>query len=405
MRDTLYIQLRDAGPETPVAYARIAGTPGASVPVQHATLDILLADAANARLVLFVPGADVRLTQVAVPARQAQKILQAAPYALEDQLAEDVDTLHFAIAPVRAARRAGDLHPVAIVARERMDQWLAPFRARQLRPDVVIPETLSLPPPADGHWTALAEPDRLTVRTGPFAGFACSLADLDTYLPLADPQGTTALRLFVARGVDYDFTRLPRPVELLPGATTALEVLVRQWQPEQSIDLLQGDYAQKQDWKGLAGPWRIVAGLAAAWLVASSVVAIAQGISQSRELSRQQQANIARYQELYPGATRFDNLDTLVRQELVALRGSGTQAPLLKLLDTLAASLGANPGLTLQSMQFREGALYLSLTGTDLQALESLRAWYGTRPDTVLAVTDTNAAPDGVQIRLKLTPA
>lgn len=405
MRDTLYIQLRDSGPETPVAHARVNGTPGASVPVQYAPLDAILADAAGTRLVLFVPGADVRLATVTVPARQAQKILQAAPYALEDQLAEDVDTLHFAIAPVRSSRAAGEPHPVAVVARQRMDQWLAPFRARQLVPDAMVPDTLSLPPPGHGHWTALAEPDRLVVRTAPFAGFACALSDLDSYLPLADPEGTAALRLFITRGVDYDFTRLPRPVELLPGSANALEVLVRHWQPEQSINLLQGEYEHKQDWRGFGKPWRIAAGLAAAWLAVSVVLAITQAVRESRELARQQQANVARYQELNPGATRFENLDAQVRQELAALRGGGAQAPLLKLLDTLAASLGANPGLALQSMQLREGALYLSLTGSDLQGLEGLRAWYASRSDVLLAVTDTNASPDGVQVRVKLTPA
>ena len=56
-------------------------------------------------------------------------------------------------------------------------------------------------------------------------------------------------------------------------------------------------------------------------------------------------------------------------------------------------------------MQFREGALYLSMKGSDLQSLENLRSWFGAHPSTQLSVQDTNAAPDGVQIRVKLTPA
>ena len=406
MRDTLYVHLRDAAPDATVAYALLSGPPGASVPVQHDALDAVLAQAGKRRIVLFVPGVDVRLAGVQVPARQPQKILQAAPYALEDQLAEDVDTLHFAIAPAAARRPADEPHPVAIVARERMEQWLAPLRQRQLQPDAIVPATLSLPVPEGGRWSGLAEGASVTVRTGAFTGFTCALADLESYLQLADPPALTPLRLFVAKDVDYDFTRLNRPIELLPGYATALEVLVRHWRDDTSINLLQGRYSRQQDWQGLGRPWRIAAALAAAWVLAAGALEVAHAVRMGAELQRQEQANIERYKALFPGTTRFENLALQAQQQLLALRGGGAgQAPLLQLLDALAASLSANPGLTLQSMQFREGALFLSLTATDLQTLENLRAWYGAHPATLLSVQDTNASPDGVQIRLKLTPA
>lgn len=405
MRDTLYIQVRDAAPDAPVSFARVSGTPGASVAVEHDGYEQVLAQAAGKRIVLFVPATDVRLTAVQVPARQPQKILQAAPYALEDQLAEDVDTLHFAIAPA-ARPPAGAPHPVAIVARERMDQWLAPLRARGLHADAVVPELLALPVPEPGRWTGLAEAGRVTVRTGAFAGFTCALGDVESYLQLADGTSTIPLRLFVARDVDYDFTKLARPLELMPGYGSALEVLVRHWRDDAAINLLQGAYSQKQDWQGLGRPWRIAAGIAVAWLLVAGASEVAQAVRTSLELRRLEQANVERYKSLFPQATRFDNLALQVQQQLIAARGGGgAQAPLLPLLQSLSAALAANPGLTLQSLQFREGALFLNLTGTDLQVLESLRAWYGAHPETRLAVQDTNASPDGVQIRLKLSLA
>ena len=85
MRDTLYVQLRDAAPDAPLAYALASAQPGVGVQVQQATLEAILALAGGRRVVLFVPGADVRLTAVKVPARTPQRILQAAPYALENR--------------------------------------------------------------------------------------------------------------------------------------------------------------------------------------------------------------------------------------------------------------------------------------------------------------------------------
>lgn len=406
MRDTLYLQLRDAATDdAAVASAVVSGTPGAAIRVEQSSLKQALAQAAGRRLVVFVPGGDVRLSTVQVPARQARKILQAAPYALEDQLAEDVETLHFAIAPVPARREPGEAHAVAIVARARMEQWLAPLRAHGLRADALVPETLSLPLPDASRWTGLAEPGRVTVRTGAYAGFTCPIEDLGTYLQLADPDARMPLRLYVARELDHDFTRLGRPVELLPGYGSPLEVLVRNWRPQQSIDLLQAAYSEKEDWQRLARPWRLAAAVALAWAGVALASEVVQALRVGAELRRQEQANIERFRQLFPEATRFENLALQAQQQLLALRGGGPRAPLFQLLDALAAALSATPGLTLQSMQFREGALYLSLTAGELQTLENLRAWFAARPQTALAVQDTNASPDGVQIRVKLTPA
>ena len=61
--------------------------------------------------------------------------------------------------------------------------------------------------------------------------------------------------------------------------------------------------------------------------------------------------------------------------------------------------------MSLQGLQFRDGDLFLSLTGTDLQALERLRAYYGENATANLEVQTANAGSDGVQIRVRLSAA
>jgi len=402
MRDTLYLQLRDAAPDAPLSYALASAQPGVGVQVQQAPLDTL-PFAAGRRVVLFVPGADVRLASVQVPARAPQRILQAAPYALEDQLAEDVDTLHFAIGAPGAA--GGGAHPVAIVARARLESWLAPLRERGVRPEALVPETLCLPVPEAGRWSGLAEPGRVTVRTGAWTGFACAPEDLGTCLRIADPDGHAALRLFVTRDVAFDFSGASQQLELLPGYGSALEVLARHWQPQASINLLQGAYSEKQDWQRVAQPWRVAGTLALVWLALAGTYQAAAAWRTGRELAAQTRNNFARCQQVLPKDCVSEALMPAVIEQQTRLRGAGSanRAPLFQLLATLNAGLQATPGLTLESLQFREGALYLSLTGTDLQTLEALRAWYGARREAQLQVEAANAGASGVQIRLKLT--
>jgi general secretion pathway protein L len=405
VRDILYLHLRDSAPDATLAYALVPAQPGAGIQAQRGTLDAICALAAGRRVVAFVAGADVRLAAVQVPARDEARVLQAAPYVLEDQLAEDVDTLHFAIGAPGSA--AGGAHPVAIVARARMAAWLDGLRERAVRPDALLPETLCLPSPEAGHWTGLAESGRVTVRTGAWTGFSCALDDLASYLLIADPDARAAVRLFVTRDVEFDFSRAGRPLELLPGYGSGLEVLARHWQPSASINLLQGAYSGKQAWQGPTGPWRIAATLAAAWLVVASTGYAVDTWRLGRELAAQTGRNFARCQQVFPKDCVSEPLvpDVVERQARVLRAGAGGAAPLFELLGGLSAALQAAPGLTLESLELREGALYLGLTGGDLQALEKLRAWYDTRRDARLEVETANAGSSGVQVRVKLTPA
>src|SRR5581483_1760625 len=114
-------------------------------------------------------------------------------YALEEQLAEDLETLHFALGPRQGASR----YPVAIVSRARMAEWTGALAAVGLHPQALVPEQLALPSSDDGHIHLLAEAGEFTARSAAFEGFSCLPADLPTYLQIADPQARLGLRVFV----------------------------------------------------------------------------------------------------------------------------------------------------------------------------------------------------------------
>src|SRR5260221_14157529 len=111
----------------------------------------------------------------------------------------------------------------------------------------------------------------------------------------ADTAGRWRLGAYASRAAECDFTRLSRPIELMPGYASSLEVLVKHWRPEQSINLLQGAYSGREDWQKLARPWRIAAGLAAAWAVFAFANEGVQSLKAGRELAAQEEQNLARY--------------------------------------------------------------------------------------------------------------
>jgi general secretion pathway protein L len=402
MRETLHIRLREPGSEAPVAYALTSGDAPVSVLVREAPLAEVLQLAAQRRLVLYVPGEDVRLLSANLPVRQAAKALLAAPYALEEQFAEDVETLHFAVAPQPLANNEW---PVAVVAEEQLRAWLAPFLTRGLTPDALVPETLALPWRDDGRWTVLAEPGKLSVRTGAYSGFGCLAEDFELFLGLAEGEHKHALRILIGREVETDFTRLERDVELLPGLEHPLEAFARHYRPAQSINLLQGAYAQQRGFSKEWQAWKLPVGLLAAAFLLGSVGNGLSALSLKRQAAQQQASNEARFRELFPSEQRVVNLRVQAEQQFALAQGSAKGAGLLPLMDALAAGLKAAPTLQLDGLQYREGALFLSLSGSDLAALDQLRAYYTPASGARLDVQSANSGEEGLQIRIKLSPA
>ncbi len=414
MRETLHIRLPDfnqaqndvgaVGSDAhPVAYAITSTEPPVSVLVRLAPLSEVLEQAGGRLIRLYAPAQDVRLLSAAVPAKQASKAALAVPYALEDQFAEDVETLHFAIAPVADAR--GDW-PVAVVAAQHMRDWLAPFTARGLVPDALIPETLALPWRDDGRWTVLAEPGHLTVRTGPTAGFGCLEEDLELFLGLAEGDTKQPLRILISQGVDVDFTKLERDIELLPGLSHPLEALARHYRAAQSINLLQGPFALRRalarEWQAWKLPAALLAAVFALAVIGNGVTALML----KSQVSQQQKANEERFRTLFPSEQRIVNLSVQAEQQFAALQGGARSASLLALIDAFAGGLKAAPTLQVDGMQYREGALFLSLSGTDLSALDQLKSHFAAgHGGARLEVQSANSGENGVQIRIKLSPA
>ena len=413
MRETLHIRLPDWNqPQSEggaisvesfvVAYAITSTEPPVSVLVRQAPLGEVLDQASGKIIRLYAPAQDVRLLTAAVPAKQANKAAMAVPYALEDQFAEDVETLHFAIA---GTPQANGEWPVAVVADQHMRDWLAPFNARGLVPDALIPETLALPWREDGRWTVLAEPGHITVRTGPTSGFGCLEEDLELFLGLAEGDTRQALRILITQGVDADFTKLERDVELLPGLSHPLEALARHYRAAQSINLLQGAFALRRamarEWQTWKLPTALLAGVFALAVIGNGVTALVL----KSQVSAQAKANEERFRALFPAEQRIVNLRVQAEQQFTALQGGARGAGLLSLIDAFAGGLKAAPTLQVEGMQYREGALFLSLSGTDLSALDQLKIHFANgHGGAKLDVQSANSGDGGVQVRIKLSP-
>src|SRR6266853_225695 len=115
-------------------------------------------------VIVWTPAAETLFLRARLPTRSAAKIVQALPFALEEQLIDPPERLHFAF-----AHEADGALAVAVTRRERMESWLAALAAAGLAPTHLAPVTLSVPL-AERAWTLAFVDGEIVLRSGARAG-------------------------------------------------------------------------------------------------------------------------------------------------------------------------------------------------------------------------------------------
>lgn len=371
-----------------------------------ATGDVAAAVAAagEREIVLVVPGEDVLLAEARLPpVRQAARRRRAAGYVLEERLAAPVEETHFAL----GERRGDGATPVAAVARERMQGWLEALRTHGAEAAAAVPDYLCLPAPGDGAWRVWLAGGRALARGGDRQGFACEYELLPDLLAANDePPSPEVLaadgdaeRALLARlrerGCEPDVTFAEKTGDVHSRLLAAAAGRPR-------LDLRQGEYAPVSRLESWWPPLRATAALFGGWLILALTVQALTYWQLRHEADTLHARSEAAFRAAFPRVERIRDLRGQAEEELRALRGDGSAGTLFTLLQATAAAAGNGGGLRVESLQYREGALYLSLSGDDIQALERLRAGFGRQTAARLTVESADAGDGGVQIRARV---
>jgi len=349
--------------------------------------------AAGRRVCALVPGSDVLLAEPELPAKSGLKLAQVVPYALEEQLAEDIDKLHFAI-----GRRSADSPrtPVAVVSRALLDEWLAALRGAGLQPECLYADS-ELLPVNPGQAVALLEQDAVFVRA-PGAppvclpmdalGEALEIARAAPRAGAADaaaPGSAAAEEASAARGLilyagTAEWQAHGAVIEEARGHFASLKVqllgdgplalFAQQLGTTGAVNLLQGSYAPKIAHGAGFGAWRVAALL----LLALIGLHVAGKAAELRVLkSKEQQVDAAMrdtYHTAIPGDPATSDYRRRMEQRLREVRGGGGAKGLLGALEALARARA--PGTSLQSLNFHDGMIELTLNAPDAASLDHM---------------------------------
>jgi general secretion pathway protein L len=288
--------------------------------------------------VAVVPGEQVTLHWLDIPAGLAAAQAAAAARMLAAEAsAEPVSDVHVAV----GRETEGALRCIALVQRAAMAGWIETVRGAGFEAEKIVPESVLLPEPEEGY---------LRFARGPVSLY---------------------------RGREAAFAMEPELAGLIVGDAPVADISPQQFEgglaeaaARPLVDLRQGPFARKREWRLQKGRLRRLAVAASALVLATLAVEVAQvmRLTLAADAAEEETRRIA-------GATLKSGAGTnpaaALERRLAELRGGGVGFGAIA--AAVFAAVRASPNVELSALSFApDGSLGLTAQGDNAATLADL---------------------------------
>ena len=404
MRDQLIIRLTENAPEQ-VSWVRLSEV-NALPEISHGQLREAGESQVGAQVVVLAPATDVLHSTAKVPTQNKSRLLKAVPYALEEELAADVELLHFAIGKPDSSGQV----KVAVVERSLMDSWLQMLADAGISTDIIISEQ-SLVPIADNSWSLVLDGNIALLQAADYQGMVADVENLGVILPLVIKEQAEQLPKDISvwhdeanRGVT---PLIPDEINVIhEQLEDGLLGLIAE-QPlalDNTVNLLQGDYSKREQFGKLWRPWRYAASLAAVWFVLQLGLAYTESAQLKSEYDALRSEAREIYKSAFPNSKRIVNIRAQMKQGLSKLQGKkvSKKTGFLSLLADSGMVFKQTSGLVLHSIRYKNGMLDVELEVPSLQVLDQLKQKLSQTGKLAIEIQSAASRKNIVQGRLQI---
>lgn len=339
----------------------------------------------------LVPGQEVLYCLADIPVRHSRYISQALPYAVEEQIAQDIETVHLAL-----GEHTAEGYRVAAIDRDRMGHWFGLFSGwAGTRLTAIFPDSALLPATAGG-WTLCLDgdvamlmsdrgewlnvhPDNLGMLIQTLA--APSEEEVAAQVPVT--VYATEAELDACQAVLAQLRapgRLAIREEILEITPLELLIHTRQQQLCQPVNLCQGPFSLHSGSTGLMRPWKPLIAVASLWFVIQVGLEIGMGVYYQQQADTLEQQAMAIYRQAFPDDRRAHagNVRRVIEGQLRVAGAGGPQLDFINLMKFTGqqySQLSAQDALLFNSVNYsrNRGELVVDLLADNYERLNTLR--------------------------------
>ncbi len=318
--------------------------------VSEGNIDDLKIYAQGFDITVIIPGEDCLLSSATLPKLNRQRLLQALPFALEEQLIADVQDLHFAMGEYQT----DGTMPVAIIKRQLMEAYIEMLKQAGIEAHTMVPATLALAY-IPKQWHVYVLKNICLVRTGKYQGFACDHENIATFLTLQLAASSEQPEIIMHETSCIDKNVLENMNDSLHTA---------------SINLLQGQYASKQTSSLTKKIWRASGYIAASWIALLFLNHVVSYFMLEHALHKSELAIHTIYKKHFPAATSMVAPRERMQEKLKKFSSDANKNYILNLLAMIGNSMHQSPVIHVKQFDFREHSLTLTMVAPSFDALD-----------------------------------
>ncbi|WP_417501585.1 type II secretion system protein GspL [Marinobacter sp.] len=342
-------------------------------------------------LVGLIPGDEAMFCVADIPAKQSRFINQALPYAVEEQIAQDIDSVHLAL-----GLHTQEGFRVAAVDRERMAQWLELFSGwSHARLEAIHPDAALLPV-TDGGWSICLDGESAMMASDRGEWLSMQSANLGMFahtLAMPPSEDVVAEVPVVIYGTEAEFEEQQAVLgELMaPGRLSVrreslelmpLELLAHAHHHHlcRPINLCQRDFSIKGGKESPLKPWKPLIAVAAVWFVVQVALEAGMGFYYQQQAEELRNEAMSVYRKAFPEdrRTHAGNVKRVIEGQL---RMAGSDGPdvdfvtLMKYTGQQYSKVAGSGSVTFNSINYSQsrGELVVDVRAESYDRLSTLR--------------------------------
>ncbi|YCO03538.1 type II secretion system protein GspL [Vibrio sp. VNB-15] len=330
-------------------------------------LDELASYADQRQVIALLASNDVVLTEVDIPPGAARQFDSMLPYLVEDEVAQDVDSLHFTVLDKQA-----DKAQICAIERAWIQTILQRFSSQGIVIKRILPDVMALPVQEE-HSSAVALGEQWLIRHSHTQGAVVDASWLDLYLS-AYSQENEGWKLDCYSSVPESSLKdswVAKPEEMAMA-------LLAKGVTESKTNLLTGSFKPKSSWGKYVRVWQkaaIAAGVLLVVLVGQQLLVVHKYEAQAQAY-REESERI--FRQIFPNKKRIPTVSYLKRQmtdEERRLSGGTSETAMLSWLAALPATLGQVKDLEITSFKYdgQRGEVRIQASSSDFQPFEQAR--------------------------------
>jgi general secretion pathway protein L len=343
-------------------------------------------------LIGLIPADETVFCVADIPARQSHLVAQALPYAIEEQVAQNIDTLHLAL-----GRHTEDGYQVAAIDTGQMAYWWHLLKGWQNTQMTAIYPDAALLPMTENGWTLCLADQSLLMRSDRGEWLAIQAGNLPVAARIIATPSTDSVmaeipvRLY-SSGTDREnqesiirefsevSERLQVTQEALGMSVTELLAWSHHQQLCQPINLCQAQFSMNPRNNGAFSAWKPLIAVAAIWFVIQVTLEIGMGIYHHHQAEQLQNRAMAIYRDVFPEDenTHAGNVQRVIQGQLRVAEFGTSQADFMTLLRFTADQYNQLPdrdSVTFNSINYsrNRGELVVDIRADSYDRMSRLR--------------------------------